>query len=134
MDPSGDVLLALSTPNAPFAVWDGGEDGPVPTEPTANPESAEPTPHAEEDVTTIDDAAQDNEAYPQEDSLTDTISTEPVTFLGSSRHPILASPVFKAMLTEEGKKAIKPMVLYEEVSKWDTEALVIVMNVLDGYC
>lgn len=154
MDPFGDVILTLSNPNAPFAVWDGGEDGPALTEPSANPETAEPTPHAEhtlpaeipplvettapaEDTTIARDelpAPQDNEASPQEESQTSTISTESATFLVSSRHLILASPVFKAMLTggwKEGDKNNGPV--RGSAEDWDTEALVIVMNVLHSH-
>ena len=152
MDPFGDVILTLSNPNAPFAV-DSGEDGPALTGPSANPDTAEPTPPAEhtlpaetpplvettapaEDTAIARDelpAPQDNES-PQEESETSTISTESATFLVSSRHLILASPVFKAMLTggwKEGDKNNGPV--RGGAEDWDTKALVIVMNVLHSH-
>jgi len=159
LDPFGDVILTLSNPNAPFAVWDDSEDGPALTEPSVNPETVEkPTPPAvhtlpaeillplveptavAEDITIARNelpAPQDNnEASPQqEESQTSTISTESVTFLLSSRHLILASPVFKAMLTggwKEGDKDNGP-VRRGCAEDWDTEALVTVMNVLHSY-
>ncbi|KAK4196094.1 hypothetical protein QBC40DRAFT_342952 [Triangularia verruculosa] len=94
MDPFGDVILTLSNPNAPFAIWDGSEDGPQ----------------------------------------TNSILSESATFLVSSRHLILASPMFKAMLTgvwEEGDKNNGTAEVGAE--DWDTEALVIVMNVLHSH-
>ncbi|KAK4153670.1 hypothetical protein C8A00DRAFT_15107 [Chaetomidium leptoderma] len=95
MDPSGDVVLTLKTPNAPLAIWDAGD-----TEPTAST----------------------------------TPSDGPVTFLVSSRHLILASPVLKAMLTggwdegaaNNGQRQIR-------AEDWDAEALEIVMNVLHNH-
>ena len=110
MDPSGDIIFTLSNPNAPFAVWDGDEPGPFQIEPTVKPYSiAEPIPPAEDNPITEDQqpAPQDSEASPQEDSQPSIPSTEPVTFLVSSRHLILASPVFKAMLTGGWKEGDK---------------------------
>ncbi|KAK3370952.1 hypothetical protein B0T24DRAFT_531308, partial [Lasiosphaeria ovina] len=129
-------ILTLSNLNAPFAVWDGGEEGTAPTEPGANPETAEPTPPAEDSTIARDElpAPQDNEASPQEELQTSTISTKSTTFLVSSRHLILASPVFKVMLTggwKEGEKNNGP--LRGGAEDWDTEALMIVMNVLHNH-
>ncbi|KAK0619421.1 hypothetical protein B0T14DRAFT_432395, partial [Immersiella caudata] len=95
MDPSGDVILTLSNPNAPFAIWD---------------------------------------ASPQEESQTNSILSESATFLVSSRHLILASPMFKAMLTGGWKEGDKSNGTAEVGAEdWDTEALVIVMNVLHSH-
>ena len=70
-----------------------------------------------------------------EDSQIGTVSTEPVTFLVSSRHLILASPVFKAMLIggwKEGDKTNGP--LQAGAEDWDIEAMLVVMNVLHNRC
>ena len=59
---------------------------------------------------------------------------ERVTFLVSSHHIILASPVFKAMLKGgwgEGEK--KDGRFYIRAEDWDVEALTIVMNVLHSH-
>jgi hypothetical protein len=110
------------------------------TEPTPSAEDnpiAEGNPIAEDNPISEDQqpAPQDSEASPQEDSQRSTLLTEPVTFLVSSRHLILASPVFKAMLTggwKEGDKNNGPLQVGAE--DWDAEALVIVMNVLHSHC
>jgi len=110
MDPGGDVLLTLSNPDAPFAVWEdsGGvrqletvkqleapEDGPAPG----------PAPE--------------------------------MTFLLSSRHLSLASPVFETMLSgkwSEGLKVDSDLdSLYRVTAEdFDSEALAMVMNVIHG--
>ncbi|GAB1318148.1 BTB domain-containing protein [Madurella fahalii] len=56
----------------------------------------------------------------------------PVTFRVSSRHLILASPVFKAALTGPWKEGIKAQngCLEIEAEDWDVDALLIAMNVI----
>lgn len=112
MDPSGDVLLTLRNPDAPFAVWE--ESGIInqTDKNTAEPErELEPGPAS---------AAQE---------------TPEVTFLLSSRHLSLASPILKAMLSggwSEGVKAASDG-LYDLVAEgWDTEALATVMSIIHG--
>lgn len=56
-----------------------------------------------------------------------------VTFLVSSRHLVLASPVFKAMLTGGWSEGDKKDGQYNiRAEGWDTEAFRTVMNVLHG--
>ncbi|KAK3350227.1 hypothetical protein B0T25DRAFT_505640 [Lasiosphaeria hispida] len=82
MDPSGDVVLTLKNPNAPFA------------------------------LVTADDS---------------------VTFLVSSRHLILASPVLKAALTggwKEGITSDASHIRGISSSEWDVEAMTILMSII----
>lgn len=73
------------------------------------------------------------------DTAQGDLSSEPdeltaPTFLVSSRHLILASPVFKKMLTgpswSEAKKVHGQFKV--DASEWDTQALSIVLNLVHG--
>ncbi|KXX77398.1 hypothetical protein MMYC01_206072 [Madurella mycetomatis] len=90
VDPEGDVILTLSNPNVPFAIW--SEDKPLVNGPPA----------------------------------------VPVTFRVSSRHLILASPVFKAALTGGWKEGIKAQngCLKIGAEGWDVDAMLIAMNII----
>jgi len=136
MDLSGDVIITLSNPNAPFAVWDGSEQGPARAELSVSPKITDPTPPAEDNTIAVDElpAPQDNEVAPPKDSQISSVSTELATFHVSSRRLIWASPVFKAMLTggwKEGDKNKGP--LQGGAEDWDAEALLIVLNVLRSH-
>jgi hypothetical protein len=51
MDPSGDVIFMLNIPNTAFALWNGGESGPLQIEPTVKSEFiTEPTSSAEDNT------------------------------------------------------------------------------------
>jgi hypothetical protein len=122
MDPSGNVVFTLKNPNAPLAIW-GGESDPIiePAIPTNNEPFAEDEPPP----------AQGDKASLPDDSRSITPSDGPVTFLVSSRHLILASPVLKAMLTggwNEGSTNNGQFQIRAE--DWNVEALEVVMNVL----
>lgn len=103
MDPSGDVLLTLSDPNAPFAIWE------------------------------------DSGIKQTDKSLSESEPARPiepeVTFLLSSRHLSLASPVLKTMLSggwAEGVKADSDSLYHLTAESWDTEAFAMVMNIIHG--
>ncbi|UNI22369.1 hypothetical protein JDV02_008265 [Purpureocillium takamizusanense] len=119
IDPDGDIILKLTHPNAPFAVWPKAQDEKVAS-------------NGQRDAT--DD--------PKADGIHDVGETpeggsEPaseVDFRLSSRHLILASSYFKSMLCgpwKEGKtNGSEPRVVTAE--SWDQDALLIVMNVIHG--
>jgi hypothetical protein len=105
-DPSGDVLLTLSTPNAPFAVW--SESG------TNAPDS-------------------NSEQEPEDGSATKPAPD--VTFLLSSRHLALASPVLRAMLSGiwmEGSKKGSEGLYHLNGEDWDSDVFGMVMNMIHG--
>lgn len=105
IDPSGDAILTLENPNNVPAVL----SEPVAVETPAPPGGGDST-----------------------DNSMDKSAT--VTFLVSSRHLVLASPVFKAMLkggwSEGNKKGGRFRIRAED---WDVEALTVVMNVLHSH-
>lgn len=103
LDPLGDVIFTLESPNAPFAVW-----------PVVN----------------------SDKSYPSAAELVATesvLSHEPVTFLVSSRHLILASLVLKAALTGGWKESVAREtdgLLEISTEGWDVEAMAIIMSIL----
>lgn len=108
MDPSGDVVLTLRNPNELFA----------------------PCPQLSTLATTESPAALDSNTN---GSKTDA-STKLVTFRISSRHLILASPVFKALLTggwKEGEPTSKGE-YHITAEGWDVGAMVIFLDILHG--
>lgn len=156
MDPSGDVVLTLRNPNAPLAIWDSDEPPPIETEPTVEPIAEpidepigepivepivepntvpEPAPPTENGILAENEPPpQDDEAPLQEDPHPVMPPDEPVTFLVSSRHLVLASPVLKAMLTggwNEGDRNNGQLHICAE--DWDAKALAVVMNVLHSH-
>ncbi|KAK3362529.1 hypothetical protein B0T25DRAFT_524510 [Lasiosphaeria hispida] len=142
MDPTGDVIFKLNNPNVPLAIWDDEQPpvqatgpGPFADTPPAIP-IAEPAISAENAslASNMPPNQQDSEATSQEDPQLTRLPLEPVTFLISSRHLILASPVFKAMLTggwNEGDKISGPFQV--SAQDWNAEAVTIVMNVLHNH-
>ena len=141
MDPLGDAVITLNNPNAPFAVW---QPATISTEPIP---ASEPTPdiapESDSESTLeialeldLDSSPDENLPIPEpENAEPGTQLVEPVTFLVSSRHLILASPVFKAMLTGVWSEGIKNDngLLQISAEDWDVEALAIVMNVLHSH-
>lgn len=83
------------------------------------------------DVTSPNPAVADAE---QDDTTSGPHETAPKTFLVSSRHLILASTVFKRMLTRsgwsEGKKVDGQFRI--EASEWDSQSFSIVLNLVHG--
>jgi len=105
LDPSGDAVLILENPNAPFAIWHGVSGDKL------RPSRASPVP-------TEDQPAAIH---------------EPVAFLVSSRHLILASPVLKAAL-DGGWKESAPRetdnLREVRTEGWDVQAMVIFMSII----
>ncbi|KAK3319410.1 hypothetical protein B0H66DRAFT_268385 [Apodospora peruviana] len=109
MAPSGDVIITLRNPNVPLDV---GVESP------SQPKKSE-------------SESGGNQAN------NDTSQNKSITYLVSSQHLILASPVFKAMLTggwAEGNKKPESTVLHVDAEDWDAEAFTIAMKVLHGHC
>lgn len=108
MDSDGDVLFSLNNPNAPFAVWrDSGVD---------------------KLKTAVDIPDHD----PNDGTQTPTPS---MTFLLSSRHLSLASPVLRTMLSSkwiEGAQDDSDGLYHVPSEDWDSEALATVMNIVHG--
>lgn len=108
MDPSGDVLLTLISPDALFAVW---EDAGI--------------------------SKTDEQALDPDLNLIHALPPLPevVTFLLSSRHLSLASPVLKTMLSGgwmEGVKVDSKSPYELTAESWSTEAFAMVMNIIHG--
>ncbi|KAK5663981.1 hypothetical protein OQA88_193 [Cercophora sp. LCS_1] len=92
MDPSGDLVLTLKKPNAPFSIWFSPTNDGLPTTmqlSTAKPVFGSPTPLGP--TAAIPPGGGNKEAK--------TEDTKSVTFLVSSRHLMLASPILKTALT-----------------------------------
>lgn len=108
MDPDGDTVIVLNNPTPPVPVNISRE------------RQAARTAVADSDV----------------DMNTASELNGPTshTFLVSSRHLILASPVFKSMLTKsgwrEGKKVDGQFRI--DTSEWDSQAFCIVLNLVHG--
>lgn len=130
MDPSGDVLLSLSNANELFAVWQNPVldklNEPEPVE--SKVPVPEPTP----------EPVFEPLFEPLSESLSEPVSKpapKMMTFLLSSRHLSLASPVLKAMLSgawSEGMRDESDGLFRLHAEDWDSEALVIVMNAVHG--
>ncbi|KAK7961783.1 uncharacterized protein PG986_002608 [Apiospora aurea] len=154
IDPNGDVELILRNPNAPFAVWDentpalksfnksaasdetkrkydtafgGGQsffdsvDPGKPTQPLPRCPSAQST--------ATDVPAQPCQGEPAVDKKDEQERT--VRFRLSSKHLEMASTFFKDILThrdpeEEGN------VITIETTSWDTDAMLVLMNIIHG--
>ncbi|KAK1830933.1 hypothetical protein QBC39DRAFT_260074 [Podospora conica] len=72
---------------------------------------------------------------PQDDLASEPMDSTPHTFLVSSRHLILASPVFKKMLTgSDWSEANKVEGQFRvDASEWDPAAFAIVLNLVHGW-
>ncbi|KAK3356734.1 hypothetical protein B0T25DRAFT_603286 [Lasiosphaeria hispida] len=138
MDPSGDVVLTLQCPDEPFAAFRSvsshfGQ--------TTTVSSADPSADGSADVSKmkLEQTSTGGRATPAtstESSKTKEteVPTKPVTFRVSSRHLILASPVFKALLTggwREGQPAINGE--YQITAEgWEADAMVVFLDALHG--
>lgn len=147
LDVEGDVLLVLQNPNEPFAVWGKRETW----------EHSRPTPPGTESEGTYDYIFDDpayriscrstTEAAPESpergeprrkkrksNSASVASRSSEVRFRLSSRHLILASPYFRAMLTgpwEENSSRSGSMYTIN-ASDWDEEALIILVDIIHG--
>ncbi|KAM7195896.1 hypothetical protein V8F20_007261 [Naviculisporaceae sp. PSN 640] len=137
MDPSGDVLLTLNNPDAPFAVWEGPGISKI-VEQTPNGGMGSDEQAADSDSDT-DQQTPDGDTHTDEQAADADIDTAPattpgiMTFLLSSRHLALASPVLKAMFSDKWTEGVKVDNLYHFTAEgWNTEALAVVMNVIHG--
>jgi hypothetical protein len=121
LDPLGDVVLKLEKPNAPFAVWQRS------TPPPGPPLAAEPA------ATAATGAAPATAEPPVATGEGPAVAHKPVTFLVSSRHLILASPVLKAALTGGWSESTAPETdgpREIRTEGWDVEAMVVVMSII----
>lgn len=152
LDIDGDLLLVLQSPNEPFAVWDEEEDWEL------HPSQRHGTTSLGESVGIrsyrFQDPAlkvDDRSAIPfapespeRDQRQKKRLKSNPeivadgssgVRFRLSSRHLILASRYFRAMLTgpwEESSSRSGSMYTVN-ASDWDEEALTIVMNIIHGH-
>ncbi|PLB54143.1 hypothetical protein P170DRAFT_319011, partial [Aspergillus steynii IBT 23096] len=105
IDPDGEVTIVLHHPNAPFAAFDKevGNDN-------------------NGDIDSPDGDTSDSRQEHDE-----------VRFQVSAKHMILASPVFKRLLKgpwKEGTELAKQGSVEVVVDSWDSEALLILLNIL----
>lgn len=126
VDPDGDLVLILHNPNKPFAVWDEGLE----------PPSALVEPQAQEDTlqgrSRSDSLASMHSSVDQPGEVTQPPSQ--IRYQLSSKHLMLASKVFKTMLTGNWKEAnVKSDgKMHIDTSDWDQEALLVLMNIIHG--
>lgn len=126
VDPDGDLLLILHNPNKPFAVWDEGHE----------PPSALIVSQTQEDTwqdrSRSDSPASMHSSVDQLDEVTQPPSQ--IRYQLSSKHLMLASKVFKRMLTGDWKEANVESdgKMHINTSDWDQEALLVLMNIIHG--
>lgn len=146
LDVGGDVLLVLQNPNEPFAVWAAEEDWelsrPKPLETDRGSDylfedpayrigghgTTKPEPEPPEQA--------EHRKKKRKRSRARAVEERPeVRFRLSSRHLILASPYFKAMLTgpwaENSSRTGSTYTAH--ASDWDEEALSILMDIIHGH-
>lgn len=163
LDFEGDVLLVLQNPNEPFAVWDKREDWELSRPKPPGTESLGIQYYKSEDPAWKANFLCLNESMPETQDTPDTqtmpetqetpergepqqkklksnhesvaVAGTEVRFRLSSRHLILASPYFRAMLTgpwEENCSRTGSMYT-TTASDWDEEALTILMDIIHGH-
>ncbi|KAK5651016.1 hypothetical protein OQA88_2097 [Cercophora sp. LCS_1] len=117
VDPDGDVILTLEYPNDPFAPKCSSGSTDI-QKPDSN---ALAKGDGSRNASFSQDTAEPEEADP----------TELVTFRVSSRHLILASPVFKSALTGGWKEGMRTEGEFQISSQgWDATALGIFLNAI----
>jgi len=132
MDPYGEVVLTLHCPDEPFAAF-----------PSFSSHFGQTTavsslgPSANSSTGTVDLSEKEvdgRESSEKEEAEETEAPTKPVTFRVSSRHLILASPVFKALLTggwKEGQPTINGE--YQITAEgWEADAMVVFLDALHG--
>ncbi|KAK0369094.1 hypothetical protein CLIM01_13545 [Colletotrichum limetticola] len=138
IDPNGDVVLILRHPSAPFAVWDADlsfEKNSVKA-PTAEVyEEPEPPAEAYEEQEPPAEAYEEQEPEVYHESGQDQPEEQVVKFLVSSRHLALASRYFFAKLSGPWMEASVKHIdgcYHMDASDWDSDALLILMQVIHG--
>ncbi|KAG6355894.1 hypothetical protein INS49_015278 [Diaporthe citri] len=148
LDVEGDVLLVLQNPNGPFAVW-GEKEAWEHSRPTPlDTESEQAYDYIFEDPAYRISCRSTTEAAPESPERGEprrkkhkrnpaSVAGEgfEVRFRLSSRHLILASPYFRAMLTgpwEENSSRSGSMYTINACD-WDEEALTVLMNIIHGH-
>lgn len=150
LDVEGDVLLVLHNPNEPFAIWDAEEDWELPrpkfpgidNPQTRKYRSHDPALSANHRRESALETAEAPETIGRGEPQQKKPKTIPVAggsseirFRLSSKHLILASPYFRAMLTgpwEENSSRSDTMYT-ANASDWDEEALTILMDIIHGH-
>lgn len=152
LDIDGDVLLVLQNPNEPFAVWNEEEDWELSRPKRRGTTSLEESftiklyrvvdPACESYHRSLVDPAPESAERDEprrkklKSSPSSVTSGSPeVRFRLSSRHLILASPYFRAMLTgpwaENSSRAGSMYIA--SASDWDDGALTILMDIIHGH-
>ncbi|THC94074.1 hypothetical protein EYZ11_006444 [Aspergillus tanneri] len=128
IDPDGVVTIILQNPDAPFAVWDD--------------ENKEPTGHKGNEASVTSQANGTSERVAKEGSNSDNADADEIynsakdkeiRYRVSAKHLMVASPVFKKSLTcgwKETDTLQSKGSVEIQVEKWDSEALLILLNVL----
>lgn len=126
LHPKGDLILILSNPDAPFAVW---SDSLVWPDAMLRKSAAGP---ASDD--SADESEQNDELEDSARLLEDTELPE-VRFRLSSQHLVLASPYFRAMLDGPWKEVSADANATHTVraEDWNTNALLILFNIIHGH-
>lgn len=147
MDPDGDTILTLRSPSAPFL---HGLDLFLKNHPTQSPLDASEELAAREGSVLLEADSVADQSPSKKAGLTGpSDSSESVggtrtertprqaqtfTFRVSSRHLILASPIFKAALKGGWKEGSEINGEYHiDAEDWDVHALEIVMNAIHGH-
>ncbi len=139
LDPDGDVIFTLRGQNASFALWGCSPPSPPDTaniEPFSGP--ASPPPPGDEELAVKDSVSGDKGlellgANYEEAAEAETDGA--IRFRMSSRHLILASQVFRAMLSGGWRedKAKDDGCFHISGEGWDAEAFLISMNIIHGH-
>ncbi|KAI4696593.1 uncharacterized protein J4E88_000770 [Alternaria novae-zelandiae] len=135
---SGDVLLTLRNPGAPFAVWEReAEDGDAANKSVIKEEGKEDE-DADQDLKAEGPpqkkrrmAERSRQGAEIQDDLGDDPERPCFVYQVSSQHLITASPKFKSeiMSWSENNKADDGF-YYMETADWDSEAFAILLNML----
>lgn len=144
MDSSGDVVLTLRCPDQPFAPPPSlsrpfGQNTVASSAGSSADGSAGSAGSADASMKKLEQTSTGGRATPAtstESSKTEETEepTKPVTFRVSSRHLILASPVFKALFTR-GWKEGQPTISGEyqiTAEGWGVDAMVVFLDALHG--
>ena len=122
VDPDWDLVLTLRNPNKPFAVWKDDFDRPSALQKQQSNDANE------EEMPTVPPATQTNSAP----APTDEASPEEIHYRLSSKHLILASDVFRRMLTGFFREAtVDEAGKYHITAEgWDQEVFLVLMNII----
>ncbi|XDG08578.1 hypothetical protein ABKA04_008193 [Annulohypoxylon sp. FPYF3050] len=140
IDPSGDVLLTLYNPNAPFAVWSPDEkiehDSLSKTESELDPDTTYES--ESESMLNVKSAFESTIASELTDSTEKNLhndSPRVAKYLVSSKHLILASKYFENLFRGpwmEGAEVHSDGCRHVSAEDWDEEALLILMKIIHG--